>query len=84
MGKIISDFFGLRNIDGNGILNMDEEYAPGYSLFNASIRKPFLNNRLFLSLSSENLGNIRKTGVATMPGRLFFLGVSYKVLNQYT
>lgn len=70
--------FGMRDIDGNGILNLDEEYAPGYSMFNASAVKSFFNNRFSMSLSTENLGNIRHTGIATMPGRMFFIGISYR------
>ncbi len=70
--------FGVRDIDGNGILNLDEEYAPGYSMFNASAVKSFFNKRFSVSLSTENLGNIRHTGVATMPGRMFFIGASYR------
>lgn len=70
--------FGVRDIDGNGILNLDEEYAPGYSMFNASAVKSFFNKRLSVSLSAENLGNIRHTGLATMPGRMLFIGASYR------
>ena len=73
--------FGMRDIDGNGILNMKEEYVQGYSIFNASAVKSFLDNRLSVSLSSENLGNVRKTGVATMPGRMLFLRISYWTKN---
>lgn len=71
--------FGIRDIDGNGIVNLDEEYAPGYSLFNASVVKSYFRKRFSISLSAENLGNIRHTGVATMPGRMLFIGASYKV-----
>jgi len=70
--------FGMRDIDGNGILNLDDEYAPGYSLLNASAVKSFFSNRLSISLSTENIGNIQQTGVATMPGRRFFIGASYR------
>lgn len=70
--------FGMRDIDGNGILNLDEEYAPGYSIFNVSAVKSFFNNRFSVSLSTENLGNIGHTGVATMPGRMLFIGASYR------
>jgi len=70
--------FGMRDIDGNGILNQKEEYTPGYSLFNASAVKSFFRNRLSVSLSTENIGNITHTGVATMPGRMFFIGAAYK------
>ncbi|MFD2553603.1 TonB-dependent receptor [Sphingobacterium tabacisoli] len=73
--------FGVRDIDGNGILNLDEEYAPGYSLFNASIVKSFYKDRITCTLSAENLGDVRRTGVATMPGRLFFAGISYRIIN---
>ncbi|MDR2282407.1 MAG: TonB-dependent receptor [Sphingobacterium sp.] len=73
--------FGVRDIDGNGILNLDEEYAPGYSMFNASIVKSLYKDRLRCTLSAENLGNIKRTGVATMPGRLFFTGISYRIIN---
>lgn len=70
--------FGVRDLDGNGILNLNEEYAPGYSIFNASAVKSFFNKRLSLSLSAENLRNIKHTGLATMPGRMIFIGASYR------
>ncbi|MBL1408097.1 TonB-dependent receptor [Sphingobacterium faecale] len=71
--------FGVRDIDGNGILNLDEEYASGYSLLNASVVKSLYKERIALTLSGENLGNVKHTGVATMPGRLFFTGISYRI-----
>lgn len=70
--------FGIRDIDGNGILNMEEEYAKGYSIFNATASKSFIRDRITTSISSENIGNIRHTGIATMPGRLFFLRIAYR------
>lgn len=71
--------FGVRDIDGNGILNLKKEYSPGYSLFNASAVKSFFDDRLSLSLSMENIGNMTDTGIATLPGRQVFVGVNYTI-----
>lgn len=73
--------FGVRDIDGNGILNLDEEYASGYSIVNASIVKSLYKDRLRCTLSAENLNDIKRTGIATMPGRLLFAGISYRIIN---
>ncbi len=70
--------FGLRDLDGNGILNRDDEYGKGYSMFNSSLVKTFYQERLSLILSSENLGDIKHTGIASMPGRQFFVGISFR------
>jgi len=75
--------FGIRDIDGNGILNLDGEYAPGYSIFNASAVKSFFNSRFSVSFSTENIGNIRHTGIATMPGRMFFIGIAYSANSSH-
>ncbi|WP_257668685.1 TonB-dependent receptor plug domain-containing protein [Parapedobacter tibetensis] len=70
--------YGIRDVDGNGIINLDSEYVKGYSLFNGSISKSFLNNNLRLQFTADNmLGFTNEEYISYLPGRLLYAGLSY-------
>ncbi|GAA4784422.1 TonB-dependent receptor [Olivibacter ginsenosidimutans] len=70
--------YGIRDVDGNGILNRPEEYVKGYSLFNASVSKAILDQRLRLQGTVDNILDFtNKDYISSIPGRLFYIGVSY-------
>ncbi|MBS7564108.1 TonB-dependent receptor [Mucilaginibacter sp. Bleaf8] len=74
--------YGFSDIDGNGIVNRDDEYVKGYVLFNASVSKLIYHNRLRLQLTAENLGNYKAPlTISNLPGRLWYAGLSYSI-NQ--
>lgn len=70
--------YGIRDTDGNGIVNLDNEYVKGYSLFNASISKSFFNKRLRLQFTADNIFDFtNKEYISHLPGRLMYGGLSY-------
>jgi outer membrane receptor for ferrienterochelin and colicins len=75
--------YGFSDVDGNGIVNRDDEYVKGYVLFNASVSKLFLNNQLRLQLTGENLGNYKNPGaISNLPGTLVYAGITYNLNKQ--
>ena len=75
--------YGFSDVDGNGIVNRDDEYVKGYVLFNASVSKMFLNNRLRLQVTGENIGNYKNPGaISNLAGRLVYAGVTYNFNKQ--
>ncbi|HWK58437.1 MAG TPA: TonB-dependent receptor [Parapedobacter sp.] len=74
--------YGIRDIDGNGIINLDSEYIKGYSLVNGSLSKSLLDNRLRLQLTADNIfGFTNKAYISHLPGRLLYGGLSYRLNN---
>lgn len=70
--------YGIRDVDGNGIVNLENEYVKGYSLFNGSISKSLFNNTLRLQFTADNiLGFTNKEYISYLPGRLLYGGLSY-------
>ncbi|MDB5126796.1 MAG: TonB-dependent receptor [Mucilaginibacter sp.] len=75
--------YGFSDVDGNGIVNRDDEYVKGYVLFNASVSKLFMNNQLRLQLTGENLGNYKNPGaISNLPGTLVYAGITYNLNKQ--
>lgn len=70
--------YGFSDLDGNGIVNRDDEYVKGYVLFNASVSKFFFNNQLRLQVTADNIGNYKNpTSISNLPGRLIYAGITY-------
>ncbi|MFA6087845.1 TonB-dependent receptor plug domain-containing protein [Mucilaginibacter sp.] len=75
--------YGFSDLDGNGIVNRDDEYVKGYVLFNASVSKLFYHNQLRLQVTAENLGNYKNTAaISNLPGRLMYAGITYNFNKQ--
>jgi outer membrane receptor for ferrienterochelin and colicins len=75
--------YGFSDLDGNGIVNRDDEYVKGYVLFNASVSKLFYHNQLRLQVTAENLGNHKNpTAISNLPGRLMYAGITYNFNKQ--
>jgi outer membrane receptor for ferrienterochelin and colicins len=75
--------YGFSDVDGNGIVNRDDEYVKGYVLFNASVSKLFFNNQLRLQVTGENIGNYKNPGaISNLAGRLVYAGVTYNFNKQ--
>jgi outer membrane receptor for ferrienterochelin and colicins len=75
--------YGFSDVDGNGIVNRDNEYVKGYMLFNASVSKLLYHNQLRLQVTAENLGDYKAPGtISNLPGRLLYAGVTYNFNKQ--
>lgn len=69
--------YGFGDMNGNLILDSDNEYAPGYSLWNITVNK-IVFNYFNLQFGIKNIfdkkGNVF---LLTTPGRTFFFGISF-------
>ncbi|MFD0764839.1 TonB-dependent receptor plug domain-containing protein [Mucilaginibacter lutimaris] len=75
--------YGFSDVDGNGIVNRNDEYVKGYVLLNASVSKLFLNNQLRLQVTGDNLGNYKNPGaISNLPGTLVYAGITYNFNKQ--
>ena len=72
--------YGIRDIDGNGIINLDSEYVNGYSLFNGSLSRSFFSDRLRIQFTADNIfGYTNKAYISHLPGTLLYGGLSYRI-----
>lgn len=72
--------YGVSDLDGNGLINMDSEYVKGYTLFNASISKVLFTNKLRLQVTVDNLLNYKDVDfISNLPGRLIYGGITYNI-----
>lgn len=72
---IIRGKYGFGDINGNGILDSEKEYVPGYTLWNAAFTK-FITKNLSLQLRLENIFD--KTNydfIQSLPGFKIFAGL---------
>jgi outer membrane receptor for ferrienterochelin and colicins len=75
--------YGFSDVDGNGIVNRDDEYVKGYVLFNASVSKLFYHNQIRFQLTGENLGDYKQPlTISNLPGRLLYAGFTYNFNKQ--
>ncbi|PWK79142.1 outer membrane receptor for ferrienterochelin and colicins [Mucilaginibacter oryzae] len=75
--------YGFSDLDGNGIVNRDDEYVKGYVLFNASVSKLFYHNQFRFQLTGENLGDYKQPlTISNLPGRLLYVGFTYNFSKQ--
>ena len=70
--------YGYEDLNGNKILDDDKEYAPDYSIWNLTLNKGFLNNKLNFQIGIENIFNYKPIRfLAANPGRVYYIGVKY-------
>jgi outer membrane receptor for ferrienterochelin and colicins len=72
--------YGFGDMNGNLILDSDEEYVAAHQLVNFSAAKLFLKEKLRLQVGIDNLFNFTNPGqIPNMPGRLWYIGISYQL-----
>ena len=68
--------YGYRDIDGNTIANLDEEFVPGYALWHTTFTKAWsfkANTVLTAQVGVTNLFDVTKPNlVPSLPGRVLF------------
>ena len=68
--------------DGNGIFNTNDAFAKGFLQLNMATGKSF-NNGLSMQTGIDNLLNYTDViNLPTLPGRIFYLTLSYNFLNK--
>jgi outer membrane receptor for ferrienterochelin and colicins len=64
--------YGYADLNGNLILDIDQEYVPGYWIFNTSASKK-INNIITVQGGVDNLMNYTQPSyIPTLPGRLYY------------
>ncbi|MEM1041051.1 MAG: TonB-dependent receptor [Bacteroidota bacterium] len=81
--------YGYRDQDGNGIVNRDDEYVPGYAIVDATVTKSFPvpgGTEAEVQLGADNLfgltrtlreGNDTSVLVPSLPGRRLYASVRF-------
>ena len=73
--------WGFGDRDGNQILVGDDEYADGYFLHNLSVQKR-LNKNFILDLGANNILNTTNEFEASVPGRIWFVGLRFQLVKN--
>jgi outer membrane receptor for ferrienterochelin and colicins len=75
--------YGFSDLDGNGIVNRDDEYVKGYVLLNASVSKLLYHKQLRLQLTADNIADYKNpVAISNLPGRLLYAGFTYNINKQ--
>jgi len=73
--------WGFGDRDGNQILVGDDEYADGYFLHNLTLQKTF-GQQWTADLGINNLLGTTNEFEASVPGRIWFVGIKFHINNQ--
>lgn len=77
--------FGFGDLNGNSILDNDDEYADGYFTWHFSVIKHVLkDDKLSLQVGMDNVFSSTNAYVPTMPGRLTYVGATYRFSKNNT
>ena len=69
--------YGFLDIDNNGYIDQYDVFVNGYALFNASVQKKLIQNKLTIQLTTDNLGNYTDYLMPGQPGRMLLLGLNW-------
>ena len=74
--------WGVGDVDGNLILNRDDEYAKGYAQVNISAGKSF-SNGIHVQAGIDNLTNYQnKIYLTNQPGITYYVSLAYHFFNN--
>ncbi|MGE9616640.1 MAG: TonB-dependent receptor plug domain-containing protein [Solitalea-like symbiont of Acarus siro] len=76
--------YGYIDQDGNGLLNREDEYLPGYFTVNAGIDTYLVQKKIKLNFSIYNLTDYTSPYLTTLTGRSFSVSIIYNYSNQQT
>ncbi|WP_291913694.1 TonB-dependent receptor [Chitinophaga sp. CB10] len=70
--------YGFVDENGNNVPDRKSEFAAGYATVNFAVAKRFLDNRIRLQVTADNLFNYTDAAhIPTLPGRVFTAAVTY-------
>jgi len=73
--------WGVFDMDGNGFANMEDEFAPGFTMLNMSVQKTF-NHKYTLQCNVNNLLNhMDAVNVPQMPGTHVLFAIQWNFSN---
>jgi outer membrane receptor for ferrienterochelin and colicins len=74
--------WGIGDVDGNLILNRDDEYAKGYVQLNVSGGKSF-SNGIQIKAGIDNLTNYRNERyLSNLSGITYYFNIAYQFFNN--
>lgn len=75
--------YGFTDLNGNAVLDIQQEYVPGYALLNASVELPIYQKHLGLQAGCDNLLDFTNTTqLAQLPGRLLWVMLRFQLSKQ--
>lgn len=78
--------FGFADLNNNQILDVEQEYVPGYFLMNVTIQKTFLDKKMNIKFGVDNLLNYTyatpEFTISSLPGRIFYTSINYKFIKN--
>lgn len=69
--------YGFMDVDNNGYIDQYDIFVAAHTLINASIQKKFIDNRLNLRFTIDNITNYTDYLMPNLAGRMFLIGVGY-------
>ena len=69
--------YGLADVNGNGVLDVDSEYVDGYGIWNATLSKDL--DRFTVRFGVDNFTSVRPDHVPALSGARWFGGVEFKL-----
>ncbi|NIG53736.1 TonB-dependent siderophore receptor [Chitinophaga sp. Cy-1792] len=82
MRVIYRSKYGFQDENGNNIPDIKSEFVPGYATVNLAAAKSFMQQRLRLQGTIENLFNYTDgKHIPGMPGRIYSIAVTYSFLH---
>lgn len=76
--------YGFTDINGNNIIDAENELVKGYATINVAVSKFFFNEKLRVQTTVDNLLNYKDIDhIPGMPGRLFNIILSYKIDKKF-
>ncbi|MGQ9819805.1 MAG: TonB-dependent receptor plug domain-containing protein [Candidatus Kapaibacteriales bacterium] len=78
----LKDKYGYRDVNGNGILDDEREYAPGYAIFSLNFNKS-ISKMISLNFAINNIFNKKDLRfLAVNPGRTFSFAINFNFVKQ--
>lgn len=75
--------WGMNDLDGNGLINRDDEFAKGFVQLNISAGKTFANG-IRLMAGVDNLLNYKdEVNLPTLPGANWYTSITYNFLKNF-
>ncbi|MBN1187971.1 MAG: TonB-dependent receptor [Bacteroidales bacterium] len=73
--------YGEGDSNGNGILDIDSEYTPGYYIWYAGISKRLMDS-FVIKTGVDNIFNYTNLNRTRIPGRILYFGIVYEFNNH--
>jgi outer membrane receptor for ferrienterochelin and colicins len=71
--------FGFADLNGNGIIDAEQEYVDGYGLWNLTATRDFKDQLSFFASVENILNHTDPINLPFLPGRMIFFGINLNI-----